>query len=114
MKKKGQVTLEAILIIMLVLLALFCMRKYLRYAFQSFVKTYANSFSDEQYSPASSWESGLGSSLHPSGGAAEPGTLVYVDTVITTNLTGEQNILTGGAGAVIALPRSGAGGHGGW
>ena len=112
MKKKGQVTLEAILILMLVLLAFLCMRKYFKGAFQSYMRTYADSFCDEQYSPAQSWESGLGSPLHSGSGAVEPGTLVYVDTVITTNLTGQQNILAGG-GNVIALPRTGTG-TGGW
>lgn len=56
MNKKGQTTLEAVVVIMLVVAAWLVMQGYLRRAVQANWKTNADSFSDEQFEPGLSQE----------------------------------------------------------
>jgi hypothetical protein len=97
MYKKGQVALEPVVLFIVFLLAFVCMRDYLRGGIQSHWRSNIDSFSDEQYERGTSQERGIGNPA---------GTLVFVNTTITSNLTGSANLLDAG-GSVKPLPRRG-------
>lgn len=88
MRKKGQASLEIVILIMTFVMAFTCMRNYLRCALRYHWKSYADNISQDQYSLVASSES------NPRGGL--PGALIFEDTRITTSWPGGSNLLDSG------------------
>lgn len=86
MDRAGQSTLEAVMILVIFVMAFLVMQGYFRRSVQANLRSNIDSFSDEQFSVAQSSESGVQDPRCP-GGVCEPGALVFTDTIITSDTT---------------------------
>ena len=89
MDRAGQSTLEAVMILVIFVMAFLVMQGYFRRSVQANLRSNIDSFSDEQFSVDQSSEAGLSGVQDPScpGGVCQPGALVFTDTIVTSDTT---------------------------